>query len=678
MELLLVCTLMLSCLIIQSHSSTPIIANLPPEVAGVEKVYSKPGTMGFRILHRESDSALIGGREMLLTLNHNDPNSLHKSVEEFKTCDNGDAFIQCRTRTTFKKDRDCFNFIRIAEVISNNMLLVCGTNALNPRCYNCNLTRNSAGMQEVSCPGPRGDGTCQFSRSQPLGTVDGTNIAPKHWELNATSQYSDGQLFLGVSQSHGKSETTISRVDVYPDSGFTNRLDTTSYFSRSVNEADFVGKPLVIGDRVYYFYRELAVEHVNQGKLVYSRVARVCKGDNGIDNFWSSFQKARLSCSIPGEFPLYFNDLQDIFVEERGSDHYIHAAFAGVPNGPQSSAVCVFLLSEINEIFDTSNFKGPASSDSIWLSRPSREIPVPRPGLDCNNPTQDIRYIRQYPLMQDDASSIPLFIVDYARFTSIVMDSLPAGNIYYIGTESGSVLKAYYNGTEFKVYEVTVTDNKQPVVGLQLAGDSTNRHIIVVSDNAVYRVPLHNCATSCERRCSELMYGYCQWEGGCCKSYGETTCSENPVDVYVTIEPSQSMTVCENEIIQLVCHAQTAPFCQPITLDWTMAGGQPIDNMGHLISLDQLYDYPLHKLSALTVQSAITGNTTTMECTARTTIGGQAYSVTKATTINIQNCITQGSLERRYNLHQQLKQENTMSKSCDAEIFDCANCASFP
>ena len=44
-----------------------------------------------------------------------------------------------------------------------------------------------------------------------------------------------------------------------------------------IAEADFVGKPLLVGDRAYFFYREIAVEHISEGNVVYSRVARVCK-----------------------------------------------------------------------------------------------------------------------------------------------------------------------------------------------------------------------------------------------------------------------------------------------------------------------------------------------------------------------------------------------------------------
>ena len=50
---------------------------------------------------------------------------------------------------------------------------------------------------------------------------------------------------------------------------------------------------------------------------VYSRVARVCKSDRGgpdsYSNYkhsWTTFLKTRLNCSIPGEYPFYFDHLR--------------------------------------------------------------------------------------------------------------------------------------------------------------------------------------------------------------------------------------------------------------------------------------------------------------------------------------------------------------------------------
>lgn len=49
-------------------------------------------------------------------------------------------------------------------------------------------------------------------------------------------------------------------------------------------------------------------------QAIYSRVARVCKHDKGgphsYRDRWTSFLKARLNCSIPGEYPFYFDEIR--------------------------------------------------------------------------------------------------------------------------------------------------------------------------------------------------------------------------------------------------------------------------------------------------------------------------------------------------------------------------------
>ena len=52
-------------------------------------------------------------------------------------------------------------------------------------------------------------------------------------------------------------------------------------------------------------------------QAVFSRVGRVCKQDRGgnilLYNTFTSFFKARLNCSIPGDFPFYFDEIRKCF-----------------------------------------------------------------------------------------------------------------------------------------------------------------------------------------------------------------------------------------------------------------------------------------------------------------------------------------------------------------------------
>lgn len=105
------------------------------------------------------------------------------------------------------------------------------------------------------------------------------------------------------------------------DSGLDQKEESTRTLIVSLSlslltfsEPNFVGS-YDIGSHVFFFFRETAVEYINCGKSVYSRVARVCKRDTGGKNIlaqnWATYLKARLNCSIPGEFPFYFNEIRE-------------------------------------------------------------------------------------------------------------------------------------------------------------------------------------------------------------------------------------------------------------------------------------------------------------------------------------------------------------------------------
>ena len=122
---------------------------------------------------------------------------------------------------------------------------------------------------------------------------------------------------------------------------------------------------------------------------VYSRVARVCKSDKGGPNkyskIWTSFLKSRLNCSIPGEFPFFFDEIQDVYKAASGSssnnEEIYHAVFTTNQNGLKGSAICSFNLNDINNVFDNGKFKEQATSTSMWLPVPTKDVPEPRPGM---------------------------------------------------------------------------------------------------------------------------------------------------------------------------------------------------------------------------------------------------------------------------------------------------------
>ncbi len=109
-------------------------------------------------------------------------------------------------------------------------------------------------------------------------------------------------------------------------------------------------------------------------QAVYSRVARVCKNDRGgprkFKAKWTSYLKSRLNCSVPGEMPFHFNEIQSTsskMVQLPDGDRLVYGVFTTPDNAIAGSAVCAFRLTDVSKSFDEGKFKGQASPNSNWL-----------------------------------------------------------------------------------------------------------------------------------------------------------------------------------------------------------------------------------------------------------------------------------------------------------------------
>lgn len=234
--------------------------------------------------------------------------------------------------------------------------------------------------------------------------------------------------------------------------------------------------------QVFFLFRESAIEEINCGKKVLSRIAHVCTNDKGgshkFSNKWTTFIKARLNCSVPGEYPFYFDEIQstsDIIngyyhiinrtVEERNQlikqndlmsaninldsyapyssmlstasaavgqrDQLIYGVFTTNENALTGSAVCAYSMREIERVFRESAFKGQYNGDSNgnWLPIPASKTPSPRPGQCNRNQTDEksLHFIKENPLLDEAVHPEfggPILIssnVNY-RYTKIAID----------------------------------------------------------------------------------------------------------------------------------------------------------------------------------------------------------------------------------------------------------------
>ena len=59
-------------------------------------------------------------------------------------------------------------------------------------------------------------------------------------------------------------------------------------------------------EHVYFWFTER--EHKDEcTRTIVPRVARVCRNDKGRRDEWTTYQKVRLNCSIPGPVPYHFD-----------------------------------------------------------------------------------------------------------------------------------------------------------------------------------------------------------------------------------------------------------------------------------------------------------------------------------------------------------------------------------
>uniref|UniRef100_A0A3Q2D3F3 Semaphorin 7A (JohnMiltonHagen blood group) n=1 Tax=Cyprinodon variegatus TaxID=28743 RepID=A0A3Q2D3F3_CYPVA len=186
-------------------------------------------------------------------------------------------------------------------------------------------------------------------------------------------------------------------------------------------------------EKIYIFFREKNSNHNPDAEPWISRVARVCKNDEGgskrfLQNMWTSFLKARLVCGFPEE-SLYFNRLQDIYVMH--ADDWQNTRVYGIfTSSWNSTAVCIYSIEAIEKLFESSLFRGF-----------NKEIPTPRPGTCVPNSKvisfDTLNVVRDHPEMVNWVHPLhykaPFYVSNY-NYTKIAVDQVKAadGQLYNV------------------------------------------------------------------------------------------------------------------------------------------------------------------------------------------------------------------------------------------------------
>uniref|UniRef100_A0A8D2NVW4 Sema domain-containing protein n=1 Tax=Zosterops lateralis melanops TaxID=1220523 RepID=A0A8D2NVW4_ZOSLA len=256
-----------------------------------------------------------------------------------------------------KHEAECRNFVKVLLVRNESLLFVCGTNAFNPVCANYSMDTLEPVGDNIS-----GMARCPYD--------------PKHANV---ALFTGGMLFTATV-------TDFLAIDavIYRSLGDSPTLRTVKHDSKWFKEPYFV-HAVEWRSHVYFFFREIAMEFNYLEKVVVSRVARVCKNDMGgsqrvLEKQWTSFLKARLNCSVPGDSHFYFNVIQAVTdILELDGRPVVLAVFSTPTNSIPGSAVCAFDMAQVAAVFE-GRFREQKSPESIWTPVPEDMVPKPRLG----------------------------------------------------------------------------------------------------------------------------------------------------------------------------------------------------------------------------------------------------------------------------------------------------------
>ncbi|XP_076854033.1 semaphorin-4C [Brachyhypopomus gauderio] len=461
----------------------------------------------------------VGARETLFAL---DPNNISRQLRpQIDWPAPLEKKRECAERGK-NNQTECFNYIRFLQSYNHTHLYTCGTYAFQPRCTYINsdhFTLNSAALED-------GKGKCPYDPAK-----------------GHTGLIVDKELYSATLHNFLGTEPVILR-----NLGQQHYSIRSEFLPAWLNEPHFVGSALVResrnshegdDDKIYFFFSEKAVELDCDGDLTVARVARVCKGDLGgtrtLQKKWTTFQKARLVCSIP-ERHITFNNLQAVFTlpgsDWRGATFYgvFHAQWGDV----DVSAVCQYQIGAVKNVFE-GPYKDYRESSQKWV-RFTGQVPTPRPGACITNfdrekgynsslllPDSSLNFAKMHPLMDLRAESRPLLLTKGVNYTRLAVDRVIAldqrpYSVLFIGTADGWLQRAVALGTEAHVIEeIQLFDRPQPVDSLTIS--HSKKYLYIGSWTEVLQVPLANCSRyQSQPDCLLSRDPYCAWdsEGRAC------------------------------------------------------------------------------------------------------------------------------------------------------------------
>lgn len=498
---------------VRSHASTPYEV-LKHHLKTFDTKGIKTGYYSLLSVDQQNNHLLVGAKNVAILLDLEDIDSYVlwnvTTPSSSSTCDK-------------EKDDLCNNYIMAMLPFEDRIYLCWTGKAPSAACSWRNRTNLSAA--------PGNDSLGNVFKSDAKDFVP--RISPYQNDTAVITER--GILFTGtISPNTGKSM-------IYSRSFNPTLNPTYSHISQGwfYSDVHFI-KSFDIGLYVYFFFRERSYECASCGRQVSSRVARICKGDyggyHGHQRTFVTFQKAKLSCSDGKDYPVNFNEIQDVWWDEPTDE--FRAIFTSHRNGPPASAVCVYSLSSIKKIFVESKFKSFSSNgegttvdnnypeyfpnckvNPLYINQAS-QLPVPDGMMATQKMTINAyTSLMHDPLMADPVqptSSRAWFIKDGIRMTAIAVEKVGANKVVYTSTDRGTVLKISQpegNNDPCLLTEMDAFPVGKKEIIRSMALDTKRHTLYLGSSSRLAKLSLEQCGSYLNNgSCISAADPYCGWD----------------------------------------------------------------------------------------------------------------------------------------------------------------------
>ncbi|XP_028258274.1 semaphorin-7A isoform X2 [Parambassis ranga] len=427
------------------------------------------------LLHDQQDVVTSVGQTHLKFYNFKNPDKAVEKKVQWKECTNSD----CN-----------YNITLVHQRKRADQVFVCGTNGIETSCCNMTLSEQSPmcmpsnKMREIT----EGIKMFQIKEGEQYVLVESEQNADLYVTYSGSNEHVGIHKFglNGVRPTqHGREEYYVGLVASRRENG---------------------------QGRVYAFYRQKNEDPALCSEMWLPFVAQVCMSDMGgpktnLQFSWTSRLNAKLFCGDTGS-KQHFSELVDVSTvhAERWEDTTVYALFR---NEWGISAVCVYTIRDINNIFETSSFKGSQKNRNRECVADSRKIPSDTLAMIQETSEMERR-------VQPKHNSAPMIFKHH--YTHIEVDSVSSQHtVMFLSLNNGKVHKVMQNESHtFVIMEFIPFNDTEHVFNIKLHPQS--RKLYVNSRSELVQLDVGNCAQY-GNLCGDCVLSrdpYCSWNGTHC------------------------------------------------------------------------------------------------------------------------------------------------------------------